>query len=591
MDISIYFDKTDYLGECTLNVIDQVMFIEHYQEVSNYISKNYIELKENQFYLEAIEPVKWGVDKLQKAKDLEANKDKGTFIAKAWNFIQRMFLNILGSVLTFFARIANVIIALLNKKFDWKNIKEYWSSIDKDIKKIKEAANNKTEEELGSALGEEGKNTANIFKDSTIKMEDLENAGEADTPPPSPDASSSEAPPEKKESANFNDLYSYSYFREDTKPGIFTKLINLLPGMQKKVVSGVMEDISVLANNNLLIHTVMGSIALKAYINAMMNLVNASIKTRLNQEYEVEVVGERKVPLSYIKILNFFNTNMDQGIWEIYEKYCNTFGYKKMRAYIDKCKITTKDLKPVEEMDPQVRSNLDSDFMDCPKIIEELQIRCRTFYKFLRSYLKTINDLIQQDGKYQQPHVDPRSTLIGQKDYDQGTSGYYKKDFNWDTGRASGDDYVDPNTISPIFGLTNKNLEDEDEEIMRFIDDIEMLQFYKDINDAKHAGDEVRKKISNLIKGKKDVEEELDSRINLSKKINSKSSVINTKPAQEIAKFIRKTVAECKDSNKIMKYQNLYINVYNSAKNFIEIAKAKLKLINFDRDYEKNKKE
>jgi hypothetical protein len=572
MDIGIYFDKTDYLGECTLNVIDQVMFIEHYQEVSNYISENYIELKENQFYLEAIEPVKWGVDKLQKAKDLEANKDKGTFIAKAWNFIQRMFLNILGSVLTFFARIANVIIGLLNSKFNWKNIKEYWSSIDQDIKKIKEAANNKTEEELGSALGEEGKNTAKTFEDNVITMEDLENAG------------SSEAP-EKKESANFNDLYSYSYFREDAKPAIFTKLINLLPGMQKKVVSGVMEDISVLTNNNLLIHTVMGSIALKAYVNAIMNLVNASIKTRLNQEYEVEVIGGKKVSLSYIKILNFFNTNMNQGIWEIYEKYCNTFGYKRMRAYIDKCKITTKDLKPVEEMDPQVRSDLDSDFMDCPKIIEELQIRCRTFYKFLRSYLKTINDIIQQDGKYQQLHVDTRSTLIGQKDYDQGTSGYYKKDFDWDTGRASGDDYVDPNTVSPIFGL------DEDIEIMRFVDDIEMLQFYKDINDAKHAGDEVRTKISNLIKGKKDVEEELDSRIKLSKKISGKSSATNTKPAQEIAKFIRKTVAECKDSNKIMKYQNLYMDVYDKARSFIEIAKAKLKLINFDRDYEKNKKE
>lgn len=571
MDIGIYFDKTDYLGECTLNVIDQVMFIEHYQEVSNYISENYIELKENQFYLEAeIQPRKWGIDQLRTAKELEADKDKGSFINKAWNFIQRMFLNILGSVLTFFARIANVIIAILNnKKFNWEFIKEAWSNIDIYIKHIKESIDDKTDEEVESMLGKEGKKAGLTIIDA---LEELDNLDETIF---------------STESTNFNDLYSYSYFKEDAKPGIFTKLIKLLPGMQKKVVSGVMENISILANNNLLIHTVMGSIALKAYVNAIMNLVNASIKTRLNQEYEVEVIGGKKVSLSYIKILNFFNTNMNQGIWEIYEKYCNTFGYKKMRAYIDKCKITTKDLKPVEEMDPNVQSNLDTDFKNCPNIIENLQERCRTFYKFLRSYLKTINDVIQQDGKYQQSHVNTRSTLIGQKDYDQGTSGYYKKDFDWNTGRASGDNYVDPNSISPIFGLTNKNLEDEDEEMMRFVDDIEMLQFYKNINDARHAGDEVRKKISKLIKGKKDVEEELDSRIKLSKKISGKSSVTNTKPAQEIAKFIRKTVAECKDSNKIMKYQNLYMDVYDKARNFIEIVKAKLKLANFDNDYNK----
>lgn len=565
MNIS-YFDKIDYIAEKTLNVIDQILFIEHYKELSEYISENYIELKSDDFYLEKIDEAKFGTDMVNNNK-----LDGVKFTKSPLQWIKKAFLTLVGYGLKFFEMIVNFFIRIINSAGDkWNQIKNNWGKKnvnDKDATnknlvdnpEIKDAVNEAeaSVEKADQLLNEETNKSTNTDDQQTI----IQN------------------------SVHYDFTNNYSYYREDDQKDISTpnratvkfneNIFTKFFGAAKKADIIINKDdvylpeiIQMMLYNNFIINQALGNISLKAYTNAVINLSNPAIGNYISLQRDIPLTLSKYFgqsgKVSYLNIINFFKENTDRSIWSEYNEYYKAFSYTKMLKYINAINLKNNSMPSTE-----YHEAIDS-YEKGPEYVNKIRQRCINFKAFLSDYLDYVNKQLSNPS-----NADYKAKAFVNKysDTDETIENFKNPDKFSNVNQAT-----DATRPKAVYGISVAYDNDDENhsglkaqrEFISYTDDINSLRYVTNKADFTKITSSIEARIKIMGQEKKDIETLMNENMAAHKK------TANTSAAKIISEFFKKTIKNLKETNKALKIQTAMIEAYNrtgKALNLIEKIK------------------
>ena len=571
MNIS-YFDKIDYMAEKTLNVIDQILFIEHYKELSEYISENYIELKSDDFYLEKIDEAKFGTDRVNNNK-----LDGVKFTKSPLQWIKKAFLTLVGYGLKFFEMIVNFFIRIINSAGDkWNQIKNNWG---------KKNVNEKDATNENLVDNPEIKNAVDEAETSVEKADQLlkEETNKS--------TNTNDQQTIVKNSVHYDFTNNYSYYREDDQQdeddqknivmpnratvkfneNIFTKFF----GAAKKADIIINKDdvylpeiIQMMLYNNFIINQALGNISLKAYTNAVINLSNPAIGNYISLQRDIPLTLSKYFgqsgKVSYLNIINFFKENTDRSIWSEYNEYYKAFSYTKMLKYINAINLKNNSMPSTE-----YHEAIDS-YEKGPEYVNKIRQRCINFKAFLSDYLDYVNKQLSNPLK-----ADYKAKAFVNKysDTDETIKDFEKPDKFSNVNQAT-----DATRPKAVYGISVAYDNDDENhsglkaqrEFISYTDDINSLRYVTNKADFTKITSSIEARIKIMGQEKKDIETLMNENMAAHKK------TANTSAAKIISEFFKKTIKNLKETNKALKIQTAMIEAYNrtgKALNLIEKIK------------------